>query len=148
MTVPSATQPPENDHPGNLVPCLRYADAPAMIEWLCRHFGFHKQLIVPGGDGRVAHAQLCYGTGMIMIGSASMDTAYSRHIVQPSEIGNRETQSVYVVVPDADLVYARARAGGADMLIDIKDEAHGGRGFTCRDPEGHIWSFGTYDPWK
>ncbi|MBS4045534.1 MAG: VOC family protein [Alphaproteobacteria bacterium] len=148
MTVPPATQPPETRHPGNLIACLRYRDAPAMIEWLCRHFGFQKKLIVPGGDGKVGHAELCYGTGMIMLGSLSLENDYSQHVTVPDAIGGKETQTIYVVVPDADLIYARARAGAAEMLIDIRDEAHGGRGFTCRDPEGHIWSFGTYDPWK
>lgn len=150
MSVPPAAAPhaPENDHPGVVIPCLRYHDAPAMVEWLCSAFGFRKQLVVPGGDGKVAHAQLCYGNGMIMLGSAAMENEYGRHIAQPAEIGGRETQTVYVVVPDADLQYARARAGGAEMLIEIRDEDYGGRGFTCRDPEGHIWSFGTYDPWK
>jgi len=148
MTVPPLTQPPETNHPGNLIPCLRYRDAPAMIEWLCRHFGFQKKLIVPGGDGTVGHAELCYGTGMIMLGSLGLQNDYNRHVTVPDAIGGRETQTIYVVVPDADLIYARARSGGAEMLIEIRDEAHGGRGFTCRDPEGHIWSFGTYDPWK
>ena len=148
MTVPPATQPPETAYPGNIIPCLRYRDAPAMIEWLCRHFGFQKQLVVPGGDGTVGHAQLCYGTGMIMLGSLAIENDYGRHVTVPDAIGGKETQTIYVVVPDADLIYARARTGGAEMLIDIKDEDYGGRGFTCRDPEGHIWSFGTYDPWK
>ena len=40
-----------------------------------------------------------------------------------------------------------AQAAGAEIVIDIKDEDYGGRGFTCRDPEGHVWSFGSYDPW-
>ena len=53
----------------------------------------------------------------------------------------------YVIVTDADAVYERAKAAGAEILIDIKTEDYGGRGFTCRDPEGHIWNFGTYDPW-
>jgi uncharacterized glyoxalase superfamily protein PhnB len=67
---------------------------------------------------------------------------------QPDEIGGRETQSPYVVVADADAVYATAKAAGAQIVIDIKDESYGGRGFTCRDLEGRLWSFGTYDPWE
>jgi uncharacterized glyoxalase superfamily protein PhnB len=67
---------------------------------------------------------------------------------QPDEIGGAETQSAYVVVPDADAHYARAKAAGAEILIDIKDEGYGGRGYGCRDLEGHIWYFGTYNPWQ
>jgi uncharacterized glyoxalase superfamily protein PhnB len=66
----------------------------------------------------------------------------------PDEIGGAETQTAYVVVSDADLVYEQAKAAGAEILLDIKDEDYGGRGFTCRDLEGHIWNFGTYDPWS
>ena len=62
------------------------------------------------------------------------------------EIGGSETQSAYVMVPDADAHYARAKATGAKILLDIKDEDYGGSGYTCRDLEGHIWGFGTYDP--
>jgi uncharacterized glyoxalase superfamily protein PhnB len=133
--------------PGLIVPVLRYRDAPAMIDWLCRTFSFEKHLVVPDEQGRIVHAQLCYGDEMIMLGSV-MESEFGRHMTQPDETGGRATISIYVVVPDADLHYARVRAAGAEILIDIRDEDYGGRGFTCRDPEGHIWSFGTYDPWK
>lgn len=129
----------------NVIPCMRYRDAPAAIEWLCDTFGFEPQLVVPNEDGTIAHAQLSFGNGMIMLGSA-FDTDYGRLLKQPSEIGNFVTQSAYLVVNNADLVYGRVLEGGGKILLDIKDEDYGGRGFTCRDPEGHIWSIGTYDP--
>ena len=129
----------------NVIPCMRYRDAPAAIEWLCDTFGFETQLVVPNEDGTIAHAQLAFGNGMIMLGSA-FDTEYGRLLKQPSEIGDFVTQSSYLVVNNADLVYGRVLEGGGKILLDIKDEEYGGRGFTCRDPEGHIWSIGTYDP--
>jgi uncharacterized glyoxalase superfamily protein PhnB len=129
-----------------VIPCLRYRDAPAAIEWLSRAFGFEKQLIVPGAEGTIDHAQLGLGNGMIMLGSA-LDSEYGRLIKQPDEIGGAGTQSVYLVVADADAVYAQVKAAGASIVIDIKDADYGGRGFTCRDLEGHLWSVGTYDPW-
>jgi uncharacterized glyoxalase superfamily protein PhnB len=83
-----------------------------------------------------------------MLGSVSgKDSVWGRLIKQPDEIDGVETQSAYLVVSDADAIYARAKAAGAEILLDIKDEDYGGRGFTCRDLEGHIWNFGTYDPW-
>jgi uncharacterized glyoxalase superfamily protein PhnB len=130
-----------------VIPCLRYRDAPAAIQWLCRVFGFEEQLVVPNEDGTIAHAQLSFGNGMIMLGSAS-DTEFGRLMKMPDEIGGAETQTSYVVVSDADLVYRQARAAGAEIILDIKDEDYGGRGFSCRDLEGHIWNFGTYDPWN
>ena len=130
-----------------VIPCLRYRDAPPAIKWLCSTFGFEEQLVVPNPDGTIAHAQLRFGNGMIMLGSV-VDSEYGRLIKQPDEIGGAETQSAYVIVSDADAVYRRARAAGAEIVLDIKDEDYGGRGFTCRDLEGRLWTFGTYDPWS
>ncbi len=129
-----------------VVPCLRYRDAAGAIDWLCSTFGFEAQLVVPGEKGSIVHAQLSFGNGMIMLGSVA-DSEYNRLMKQPDEMGGASTQSCYVVVADADAVYERAKAAGAPIMLDIKDEEYGGRGFTCRDPEGHVWSLGTYDPW-
>ncbi|MBA2594062.1 MAG: VOC family protein [Pseudomonadota bacterium] len=139
---------PAKDTGATIIPCLRYRDAPKAIEWLCRTFGFEKQLVVPNADGTIAHAQLSFGNGMTMLGSVLEDeTEFGRLIKQPDEIGGFETQSAYVVVSDADAIYARAKAAGAEIVIEIKDEDYGGRGFSCRDLEGHLWNIGTYDPW-
>jgi uncharacterized glyoxalase superfamily protein PhnB len=139
---------PAKDTRATTIPCLRYRDGPKAIEWLCRTFGFEKQLVVPNADGTIAHAQLSFGNGMIMLGSVlEVETEFGRLIKQPDEIGGFETQSVYVVVADADAIYARAKAAGAEIVIEIKDEDYGGRDFSCRDLEGHLWTIGTYDPW-
>lgn len=130
----------------SVIPCFRYRDAPAAIEWLCRVFGFEKHLVVPDETGGIAHAQLCLGGGMFMLSSVA-DTPFGRHMKQPDEVGGIETQSAYLVVADADAVHARARAAGATIVIAIKDEDYGGRGFICLDLERHLWSVGSYDPW-
>jgi uncharacterized glyoxalase superfamily protein PhnB len=129
-----------------VIPCLRYRHPPAAIDWLFRVFGFERQLVVPESDGSIAHTQLRFGNGMIMLGSVK-DTEFGRLMKQPDEIGGAETQCAYVIVADADATYRRARAAGADVVMDIKDEDYGGRGLSCRDLEGHLWTFGTYDPW-
>ena len=131
-----------------IISVLRYRDAPAAIEWLCLTFGFEKHLVAPNDDGTIAHAQLSFGNGMIMLGSVLDDeTEFGLLMKQPDEIGGGSTQSAYVVVTDADAVYASAKAGGARISMEIRDEDYGGRGFSCHDLEGHLWSFGTYDPW-
>ena len=129
-----------------VVPALRYRDAPKAIDWLCDTFGFEKHLVVPNEDGTIAHAELSFGNGMIMLGSA-VESDYGRLIRQPDEVGGFETQSAYVVTTDADEVHRRAKAAGAAIVLEIRDEDYGGRSFTCRDLEGHLWTFGTYDPW-
>ncbi|CAG9167500.1 VOC family protein [Cupriavidus respiraculi] len=139
--------PIPNPHGAGIVPCLLYRDAPSAIEWLCHAFGFEKHMIVDNTDGTIAHAQLSLGNGMIMIGSVG-DTPYGKLIRQPDQVGGLATQSIYVVVPDADVVYQRVKATAGEIVLDIKDEEYGGRGFTCRDPEGHLWNVGSYDPWQ
>jgi uncharacterized glyoxalase superfamily protein PhnB/uncharacterized protein YciI len=134
------------DTRANVIPTLRYRDAAAAIDWLCEAFGFERLLVVPGEGGTIAHAQLVFGSGMIMLGSAR-DDEYGRLVKPPKDPGASNTQSPYIVVQDADRHYARAVAAGATIVMDIKDEDYGGRGYSCRDPEGHVWNFGTYDPW-
>jgi uncharacterized glyoxalase superfamily protein PhnB len=129
-----------------VIPCLRYRDAPAAIEWLCDTLGFDVQFVVPEADGSIAHAQLRFGNSMVMLASV-FDSDYGRLLKQPAEIGGFVTQSSYLVVNDADMVYGRVLEAGGKILLDIKDEDYGGRGFTCSDPEGHVWSIGTYDPY-
>ena len=127
----------------NIIPAMRYLDASAAIDWLCDAFGFERGLIVPDGDG-IAHAQLIFGNGMIMLGSVR-DDAYGK-LIRPPARDAPGTQSTYVIVDEVDAHYRTALAAGAEILIAPKDEDHG-RGYTCRDPEGHLWNFGDYDPW-
>ncbi len=130
-----------------VIPALRYRDAPAAIDWLCQAFGFEKHAVYANPDGTIAHAQLTFGNGMIMLGSVVKGTPYSEFIQQPDEIGGAETQAPCLIVSDCDAIYRTAKAAGAKMVMDIEDKDYGGRGFTCRDLEGHLWSVGSYDPW-
>jgi uncharacterized glyoxalase superfamily protein PhnB len=92
------------------------------------------------------HAELTLGGGMIMLGSVS-DRAPNRHMALPADLGGAQTRGVSLIVKDADEIYARAKASGAEIVEDIEEKPHGGRGFACLDPEGHLWHIGTYDPW-
>lgn len=129
-----------------VIPALRYQDAMAAIEWLCRALGFEKRCVFMAGDDVVAHAELTFGNGMVMIGSVQNGTPYSDLVRQPRAVG-AETQSPYLIVRDCSAVYKRAKAAGAEIVFELEDKGYGGKGFTCRDPEGHVWSVGEYDPW-
>ena len=132
-----------------IIPSLRYRDARAAIQWLCSAFGFKEHAVYTTPDGTIAHAQLTFGNGMIMLGSVTgSGSEWGQIIKQPDEIDGAETQSAYLVVTDADAIYRQAKAARAQIVLEIKDEDYGGRGFTCRDLEGHLWNFGTYDPWS
>lgn len=130
--------------PGRMIPGLRYDDAPAAITWLCAAFGFEAALVVPGPDGTVAHAQLKLGDGMIMLGSA-FDDPYGSKVKPPQD--GVVTSAAYVVIADVDAHHDLAVAHGAEIVLPLVDQDYGGRGYTCRDCEGHIWSFGSYDPY-
>lgn len=130
-----------------IIPCLRYRDAQAAIDWLCRAFGFDRHAIYPDDAGGVQHAQLTYGAGMLMIGEVR-DNDFGRHILQPDQAGGRETQCACVTVQDCRAHYERAKAAGADIVDDYAEKDYGGAGYSCRDPEGHLWYFGSYDPWQ
>jgi len=129
-----------------VIPTVRYNDATAAIKWLCEAFGFEKHLVVPGEDGTIVHAQLVFGNGMVMLGSARA-SSFDNFQKPPRALGGAVSQSPYIIVEDADKHYARAVAAGAEIVMEISDEDYGGRGYSCRDPEGHVWNFGSYDPW-
>lgn len=131
-----------------LIPCLSYRDAARAIDWLVQVFGFTPQMVVDGPGDTIEHAQLTHGGGMIMVGSIVKDGAYAKLMALPAEIGGRQTQTTYLKVDDVDAVYGRAIEAGAVIVIDIDDMDYGGREFSCRDLEGHVWNVGSYDPWQ
>ena len=136
------------EEPGRtIVPTLRYRDVAAAIDWLCTAFGFERHLVVPDDNGAVRYAELTFGDGMIMLGPVE-DSAFDKLMTQPEDAGGAVTQICYLFVEDAGAHCARAKAAGAEIVLDIEEEDGGGRGYSCRDPEGHIWNFGTYNPWK
>ncbi|WP_109125894.1 VOC family protein [Dyella sp. C11] len=130
-----------------IIPSLRYRDAHAAIDWLCKAFGFQKHVVYDDENGGVAHAQLIYGSGMLMLGSVN-DNAFGQRMVQPDEVGGRETQCACVIVKDCKAHYEQAKAAGAAIVDAYEEKDYGGAGYSCRDPEGHLWWFGSYDPWN
>jgi uncharacterized glyoxalase superfamily protein PhnB len=131
---------------GAVIPALRYNNAPAAITWLCDVLGFTRHQVFEGKNGTIEHAELSLGNGMIMLGS-SKDDEHGRRFKSPDQLGGVETSSTYIVVPDADAVHARAVTAGAEIIRPLQDTPYGSREFALRDPEGHSWSVGTYDPW-
>lgn len=129
-----------------IIPTMHYKKAGIAIDWLCNAFGFEKHLVVEGENNTITHAQLTYGNAMIMLSSAN-ENAYGKLVKTPEALNGYNTQAPYIIVEEIDEHYKRAVAAGAKILIDIKDEAYGGRSYTCKDNEGYIWNFGSYNPW-
>lgn len=130
-----------------IIPCLRYRDAHAAIDWLCRAFGFSKHAVYEDDQGHVMHAQLTYGNGMLMLGEIR-DNDFGKLIVQPGDIDQRETQCPCVTVVNCKSHYQQAVAAGAVIVDEYSEKEYGGAGYSCRDLEGHLWYFGSYDPWQ
>lgn len=131
---------------GRSSPGLRYRDVGAAVRWLCQAFGFAKLSVVSGPDGSVSYAELGYGDTIMMLG-AVQGFEIDQYMAQPDDIGGAETQCCYFVVKDIEDHYARACDAGGEIVIGIKTHDNGDKIYTCRDPEGHLWTFGTYDPW-
>ena len=131
--------------PSTVIPCLRYADAPKMIDWLCETLGFERKMVMEDGSGGVGHAELTLGGGMIMLGSARED-GFGKLQSSAQALGGN-SQSAYVVVADADAAYAKVTAAGGEIVRGLVDQEYGSREFSLRDPEGVLWNVGTYDPW-
>jgi len=114
----------------SICPVIRYRDVRAGIDFLQNAFGFRAVHVYEEG-GSIVHAELAYGDGMVMIGPAA---------------DGATTGWSYVVVDDADAHYEQAKAAGAEITRPIEDQDYGSRDYSARDPEGNVWSFGTYRP--
>lgn len=119
-------------------PSLRYRDALAGIEFLVTAFGFERAAVYVGDDGTtVEHAELRWPLGGgLMLGSADNEVSD-----WPQLAGHA---AAYIVTDDSDALFARAVAAGATVTRELYDADYGSRGFAVRDPEGNLWSFGTY----
>jgi uncharacterized glyoxalase superfamily protein PhnB len=134
-----------------IIPCLRYEDAPAAIDFLCRAFGFERHAVYADDKDPaiIQHAQLVDRGNMIMLSSVArsdsewVEKSGMKTVAQAG--GN--TQAPYIVLDDVDAHAARARAAGAEIIAEPADQDYGGRVYSARDPEGYVWSFGSYDPW-
>ena len=126
----------------NCIPFLAYDDSRVALDWLAKAFGFEATAVHEAPDGRVAHAEMRFGDSMVMLGQAFENDWGMR---TPRELGG-VNQGVYVIVDDIDGRYERARAADAEIVRPLADTDYGSREFMARDPEGNIWSFGTYRP--
>jgi uncharacterized glyoxalase superfamily protein PhnB len=134
------TSPGQSEAP-RLYPTMRCRDAEAMIGWLKDVVGFTERVVYRNG-GMIHHAELAYGPSILMLGQ-SRDDEYGKLV---GDIGGRRTDAIYVAVDDPDTLHARVKAAGGRIEMELRDTDYGSRDFACRDPEGNLWSFGTYRP--
>ncbi len=113
-----------------IIPTVRYTDAAAAMDFLERAFGLERR---PGGT--LEHSELTLGRGMVMVGTRKAGDRF--------ETGRAV---LYAIVDDPDALHDRAKAAGATIVMDLVDQPYGSRDFAAEDPEGTVWSFGTYHP--
>lgn len=136
---------PTHPRGGCIMPCLSYRDADAAMKWLTRAFGFQEKMVVRGDEKRpVMHAEMTYRNGMLMLGSLSEDE-FGKLQRTPQELG-AGTCTPYIVVDDLEAHFTRAVEAGAEVVMPIKHADYGST-YIARDPDGHVWCFGDYDPW-
>lgn len=138
---------PTSNSAATVSTAIRYRDVEGAAAWLQAAFGFDVRARIVDDDGRVGMVQLICGNHLVMmlpVGGSELDTLMR----QPDEIGGAGTQSCYLVVGDVEQHHDRAKAAGADIVSALKAFDKGGHGYACRDLEGHLWSFGSYDPWS
>ncbi len=124
----------------NVYPALRYHDARAAIDWLCEAFGFTEKEVHEGDAGAIAHAELTVpGGGVVMLSTEPEegDPRWGKHAGQGW---------IYIAIENPDALHDRAVAAGAEVVMGLTDTDYGSRDFSVRDPEGSLWSFGTYAP--
>jgi uncharacterized glyoxalase superfamily protein PhnB len=130
-----------NPRKAKLFPTLRYQDTEQAVRWLCDTFGFQCHFIAEDG-GIVVHAQLRVGDDLIFIGPDRVDDPYGLH--SPKAL-NGTNQCVCVAISeDIDRHCAQTRQMGGQIVAEPHDTPYGAREYSCRDPEGHIWCFGSY----
>ena len=130
-----------------IIPTLRYKDAKAAITWLCEAFGFTQHTVYESAEGLILNAQLVFGESMIMLSDQS-DNEFDDLQKTPADTDGVCTQSCYIVVEDIKNHYRNACDSNAEIVIELTAEDSAEAGYSCRDLEGHLWSFGSYDPFS
>jgi uncharacterized glyoxalase superfamily protein PhnB len=127
-----------------VVPAVFYRDPMAALHWLEKAFGFETSMLVTDDDGNVGHAEMSFGDGRIGIGGewASPELLGPAEMKSPLSLGGAGTQFVRIHLPDGlDVHCERARAAGARITQEPKDQFYGARTYRALDPEGHVWNF-------
>jgi uncharacterized glyoxalase superfamily protein PhnB len=121
----------------SLAAALFYRDPWAALAWLEQAFGFERAMVISDAEGGLAHSQMTFGNGYIMIGREWAD-----YTASPASIGGKNTQYLHVHLDDGiDAHCAHARAAGAEILQEPEEQFYGDRTYRARDPEGHVWTF-------
>jgi uncharacterized glyoxalase superfamily protein PhnB len=126
-----------------IIPAVGYRDADAGLQFLKTAFGAREKDVFRDDDGAIRHAELWVGGGLVMFGEYADEGWLGGESPRPLS----STVSLYLVIDDPDAHHAVAVAAGGRVVRELQDTSYGSREYSVRDPEGNLWSFGTYDPY-
>lgn len=127
----------------DIYPVVCYADAAAAIDWLGKAFGFESLMVSKDKNGRIGHAELKVGDSILMLSGSPEQGPLAMTSPRP---GDRATQTIYIAIADPDAHHDRAKNAGAEIVMPLVNQSYGSREYAARDPQGHLWCFGTYRP--
>lgn len=126
------------DWRGPLISAVCYRDPKAALDFLERAFGFELVMLIEDGEGNLAHSEMRFGNGAVMVGNEWSDDHRS-----PASLGGKNTQTIHIQIEtDVDAHCERARTAGFEIIMEPATQFYGDRTYRCRDPEGHIWTVG------
>ncbi|MFO1018490.1 MAG: VOC family protein [Hyphomonadaceae bacterium] len=132
---------PDLYRPKGLSSAVCYVDPKAAFRWLEQAFGFEPLMVMLDESENLMHSEMSYGASVVMVGNE-----WSADHKSPKSIGGKNTQTVHVQLAEGDDIDAhceRARKAGAEIIQEPDTQFYGDRTYRCRDPEGHIWTFGV-----
>jgi uncharacterized glyoxalase superfamily protein PhnB len=131
----------------DIYPVVCYADAAAAIDWLGKAFGFESLMVSKDNNGHIKHAELKVGDGILMLSGAPEKGKEQGPLSMTSpRPGEPSTQTIYIAIANPDAHHDRAKAAGAEIVMPLTNQSYGSREYAARDPQGHLWCFGTYRP--
>jgi uncharacterized glyoxalase superfamily protein PhnB len=143
-----ANNAPENRP--RIVPMMAYEDVASALEWLAAAFGFHERMRFEWPDGRISHAEMEMGDGLIMLANPTPDYQSPKRHREACEPARRWSTVPWVIdgllvyVDDVDTHFERAKESGATILSEPQDQSYGDRNYRAEDIEGHRWMFATH----
>jgi PhnB protein len=121
-----------------VTPYLCCKDAARAIEFYKKAFGATENMRLAEPSGRIGHAELRIGAGVIMLS----DEYPEMDVRSPESLGGSPV-GIHVYVSDVDAIAAQAAAAGAKILRPVADQFYGDRSGTLEDPFGHRWFIAT-----
>ena len=122
-----------------VTPYLCVDGAAAAIDFYGKVLGATERMRMGGPDGKVGHAELQIGSGLVMLADEFPGMGQR----SPRALGGSPV-TVSIYVEDVDAVFAKALDAGAKQVREVTDQFYGDRAGQFEDPWGHLWSIATH----